>query len=200
MATTVDFIIERVGSLLQDTGHIRWTLVDLTDYINEAQSAVVKKVPSANVTTAALTLIAGTQQSLPADGVILQKVVRNFAGGSPGAFIRQVDMEVQEATNPDWHTATATVTVEEYMYNPIDPYVFWVSPPQTGTPTIIQIKYAAIPATINPGDNLTVGDEYVNAVMEYMLHRAYSREAEYAGPEGRAAIHLAQFTKELSGR
>lgn len=200
MATSVDFIVERVASLLQDTGHVRWTLPDLTDYINEAQLAIIKKVPSANIVTAIVALIEGTQQALPADGYFLQKVVRNYAGSSPGKVIRWVDMEAQDATNPDWHTATANATVEEYMYDQADPDVFWVSPPQTSSPTDVQIKYGAIPAVINIGENITLDDEYINAVIEFMLHRAYSRDAEYSGPEGRASVHLAQFMKELSGR
>lgn len=200
MATTVDFVVHRVATLLQDTAHVRWDVQSLTDYINEAQLAIVKKVPSANVTTTVVTLVEGTEQALPADGTLLQRVVRNYPGGSPGPSIRWVDMEVQDATTPDWHTAAAAVTVEEYLYAPADPYVFWVSPPQPATPTDVQIKYAAIPAIVNVGDNIALGDEYINAIVEFSLHRAYSRDAEYAGPEGRAAIHLAQFTKELSGR
>lgn len=200
MATSVDFIIGRVGSLLQDTAHIRWTLDDLTDYINEAQQAIIKKVPMSNVTTAVVTLVEGTEQSLPADGILLQGVVRNYPGGSPGPSIRRVDKDILDATDPDWHIGTAAVTVDEYMYEPEDPYIFWVNPPQTGAPTDVQIKYSAAPAIVYIGDNISLRSQYENAIIEYMLHRAYSRDAEYAGPEGRAAIHLAQFTKELSGR
>ena len=198
MATAVDHIVERVASLLQDTGHIRWTLADLTDYINEAQSAIVKKVPAANITIADLTLVQGTEQSLPADAMVLMDVIRNNPAGVPGPSIRWVDMDIQNATDPDWFSAVAAVTVEEYMYSTDSPYTFWVSPPQTATPTDIQIKYAAIPAVINIGDNLTLGDEFVNATIEYMLHKAYSREAEYAGEDGKAVIHLKQFIRELN--
>lgn len=200
MATEVDFVVERAASLLQDVAHIRWTLSDLTNYLNEAQIAVTKKIPMANVTTSVVALVEGTQQALPVDGILLQKVVRNYPSGVPGPVIRWVDMETQNTITPNWHSATAAATVEEYLYEPSDPYVFWVSPPQPGTPTSVEIKYAAVPPVVNIGENLTLGDEYVNAIIEYMLHRAYSRDAEYAGPEGRAAIHLAQFNKELSGR
>lgn len=200
MTTEVDFVLNRVASLLQDTAHVRWTAQSLTDYLNEAQLAVVKKVPSANTTISDLTLVEGTQQNLPADGMTLLDVTRNKPGGSPGAVIRWVDMDIQDATDPDWHTATAAVTVDEYMYDPQDPYVFWVSPPQTGTPTDVELKYSAIPTVVNIGDNIILRDEYVNALVEYMLHRAYSRDAEYAGEDGRAMTHLNQFYKELSAK
>ena len=198
MATEVDFVVNRVASLLQDVSHVRWTSQSLTDYINEAQLAIVKKVPSSNITIADVTLVEGTQQTLPAGGIQLVNILRNKPGGSPGKSIRWVDMEVQDATDPDWHTATATVPVDEYMYDPQDPYVFWVSPPQTATPTDVELKYSTVPTVVNIGDNIALKDEYINALVEFMLHRAYSRDAEYAGENGRAAVHLTQFYKELS--
>lgn len=200
MATTVDYVVERVASLLQDTGHVRWTLPDLTNYLNEAQVAITRKVPPAYVTTESLTLVEGTKQTLPASGTLLQDIVRNYPGGSPGPVIRRVDMDIQNATDPDWHTATAAVTVESYLYEPADPYVFWVSPPQTSIPTDVQVAYASVPPIIDIGDNVSLGDEYTNAILEFMLHRAYSRDAEYAGPEGRSETHLAKFSRELRGR
>lgn len=198
MATAVDHIVERAASLLQDTGHVRWTLTDLTDYINEAQSAIVKKVPAANITIADHILVEGTKQSLPADAIVLMDVIRNNPGGSPGPTIRWVDMDIQNATVPDWHNDTAAVTVQEYMYDTDDPYTFWVYPPQTATPTTVEIKYAANPPIINIGEDITLGDEFVNAIIEYMLHKAYSREVEYAGEDGKAAIHFKQFIRELN--
>ena len=168
MTTAVDHIVERVASLLQDTMHVRWTLPDLTDYINEAQVAIVKKVPAANITIANLTLVQGIKQAVPADAMVLMDVIRNNPGGSPGIAVRWVDMDIQNATDPNWANATAAVTVEEYMYETDDPYTFWVSPPQTSSPTDVQIKYAATPPIINIGENITIGDEFVNAIIEYI--------------------------------
>lgn len=197
MATTVDNVVERVASLLQDTGYVRWTAADLIRYLNEAQSATVKKVPAANITITDLTLVEGTQQTVPADAMVLMDVIYNNPAGVPGPTIRWVDMDTQNATDPDWRAATAAVTVEEYMYETDDPYVFWVSPPQTAVPTNVRIKYAANPPIIISGGNITLGDEFVNAIIEYMLHRAYSRDVEYAGDDGKAVIHLKQFIREL---
>lgn len=198
MATAVDHIVERVASLLQDIGHVRWTLPDLTDYINEAQIAIIRKVPAANIIITDLTLVEGTQQAVPSDAMVLMDVIRNNPGGSPGPTIRWVDMDIQNATTPDWHNDTGAITVEEYMYDTDDPYTFWVYPPQTSSPTDVRIKYAANPAIINIGEDITIGDEFVNAIIEYMLHRAYSREAEFAGDDGKATMHLKQFIRELT--
>ena len=197
MATSVSFVVARVATILMDEGHDRWTLDDLVDYLNEAQNATVVKLPKANIVTDTITLVAGAAQSIPADGIMVAAVTRNYTGTTPGDYIRKVDFGVLDQLDPDWQNATGAAPVLEYGYDPEDPTVFYVNPPQPGTPTEVEIKYSAVPTIVNPGEDLVLRDEYVNSIIEYMLFRAFSRDAEYVQPGGRADKHYEKFVSEL---
>lgn len=108
MATvTVDSTLGRAAVLLQDPTNIRWPLPELLNWLNDGQREVVLRKPNASVRNAPLVMVAGTKQSIPADGVQLLDVVRNL----PGSAIRIVDREILDAQLPDWHIATASSQV-----------------------------------------------------------------------------------------
>lgn len=198
MTLAVNTITGRVATQLHDTANTRWSAADLVSLVNEAQVSIIKKVPTAYTKTSTETLVAGTQQSIPTDGYELIDVVRNMTGATPGNVVRMVDMKTLDAVDPTWHTATGASPVEEFMYDLENKNVFYVNPPQPATPTEVQLVYSAEPPTASAGGNLILDDIYENALIEFMLYRALSRDAEYSGPEGKAAIHYEQFIKELS--
>jgi hypothetical protein len=75
-------IISRAGVLLSDEQHVRWTLPELCDWINEGLRAIVLAKPSAFSKTVVLALGSGTHQTVPTTGnpipLMLISVTRNI--------------------------------------------------------------------------------------------------------------------------
>ena len=79
MTVTVQSVLDRVQQTLQDTGGIRWSSTnELILWVNDAQKEIALLKPDATAVNTTSTLVAGTKQSLPADGNRLLNVTRNM--------------------------------------------------------------------------------------------------------------------------
>ena len=203
MPITAQSIIRRVVETLQDTTSIRWPVAELVRYLNDGQREVVLYRPDSMVTNSTITCVAGSRQTLPANGAKLIEVIRN--SGTKRA-VRLVNREILDAQMPGWHALAGQNEVLHYMYDPRDPRVFYVYPPAT-TSAQLDIVYAAYPTDIaEPADgslytavtgNISLPDIYGNVLQDYILYRAYTKDSEYAGNAQRAQAHYAAFANAL---
>lgn len=199
-------IIRRCVETLQDTTSIRWPVAELVRYLNDGQREVVLYRPDAMVTNATVTCVAGTKQTLPANGAKLIEVIRNARAAGTKRAVRMVNREILDAQMPGWHALAGVDDVLHFMYDPRDPRVFYVYPPAT-TNTQLDIVYAAYPTDIaEPSDgatytavtgNISLPDIYGNVLQDYILYRAYTKDSEYAGNAQRAQAHYAAFANAL---
>ena len=205
MAVTAQSLIRRVIETMQDKTSIRWPVDELVRYLNDAQREIILYRPDAAVTNAAVPLVAGSRQTLPAGGTKLLDVVRNSAGSRRA--VRIVNREILDAQLPGWHAQTGAAEVLHYMYDPREPRVFYVYPPAVASGASVDVTYASMPADIaEPAEgalytavtgNLGVPDIHANAVQDYVLYRAYTKDSEYAGNAARAQAHYASFANAL---
>jgi hypothetical protein len=206
MPITAQSIIRRCIETLQDNTSVRWPVNELVRYLNDGQREVVLHRPDAMVTSATVTCVPGTKQTLPANGAKLIEVVRNARAAGTKRAVRMVNREILDAQTPGWHAIAGADDVLHFMYDPRDPRVFYVYPPATAA-TQLDIVYAAYPADIaEPADgalftavtgNISLPDIYGNALQDYILYRAYSKDSEYAGNAQRAQAHYAAFANAL---
>lgn len=206
MALTAQSIIRRAVETLQDSTSIRWPINELVRYLNDGQREVVLYRPDAMVTSSTVNCVAGTKQALPANGSKLIEVVRNSATGSAKKAIRMVNREVLDAQTPNWHNLTGSIDILHFMYDVRDPKVFYVYPPAT-VAAQVDIVYSAYPTDVTePADgslytavsgNISLPDIYGNVVLDYVLYRAYTKDAEYAGNAARAQAHYQAFSGAL---
>lgn len=196
MSTTVASIISRAATVLQDAGMVRWTNSELLTWINEAQRVIVTLRPTANVVNASIQLVSGTKQSLPVTAHSLLDMVRNTgaAGSTPGRAIRLTTRESLDSADPEWHSATPSAVVSNYIYNPADSRTFYVYPPQPTTPTYVEVVYSAYPADCVLDGVLSLDTGYDVPVLDYTLYRAFSKDAEVSASAARAATHMSMFT------
>lgn len=210
MAVTVQSVIDRVQTTLQDTTGIRWPVADeLVLWVNDAQREIALLKPDASATNVTVELDDGTKQSIPSAGNRLLRVVRNMSSVLNNATgrrsIRLVSREILDSQTPDWHDPSVTgdaahgTVVKHYMYDEQDPRNFYVYPGVSGN-AFVEIIYSANPATVTSSDNLSIPDIYANAVMNYVLYMAYMKDAEYAGNSQRAANHFQLFTASVTGK
>ena len=209
MAVTVQSVIDRAQTVLQDTTGVRWPVVaELVLWVNDAQREIALLKPDAAAVNDTITLIAGTKQSIPTGGNRLLKVVRNMSSASNGTgkrAVRLVDREVLDAQTPDWHDPTVagdaahTAVVKHYIYDESNPRNFYVYPGVNGA-AYLEIIYSSNPAAVAEVDNLSIPDIFANAVLNYVLYMAYMKDAEYAGNQQRASSHFQLFTASVTGK
>ncbi len=196
MATvTVEAILSRAAVLLQDATNIRWPKLELLDWLNDGQREIVLKKPNAYVKNAALPLIMGSKQTIPSDGVQLLKVVRNL----PGNAIRIVDMEILDSQAPNWHMNAPQQQVVHYCYHEQDLKNFYVYPPNNGA-GVVELVYSAAPPNTILGGVIAIDDIYLSALVDYVMYRAYGKDAEFAADPQRANNHYIAFSNALGGK
>lgn len=222
--------LRRVSTLLQDISPqwVKYPEQQAVDALNDAHLAIAKFLPSACSRIDAIKLKPGTLQSIetiaaadckPGDGSVPSQPIygvsvlglRNNMGAdglTPGKVIRMVSMKDLDAEDADWHLAARQKTeVRVYMFDPMTPMYFEVSPPvHASTPVWVRIAYNAqplkIPNTGSPGSELysadgsstetiKIRDEFIEDLVWYVVARANMKEAEWA--DGNKAAYFANM-------
>jgi hypothetical protein len=199
---TAKTIIDKATIQLIDLTNIRWTRGELLSWLNDGMRQIVVIQPTASSTTAAKLLVAGTRQTLPADGWLLLSIYRNMGtnGTTPGRAIRIISREILDGFNPDWHTATAKAEVRNYIYTDQDQTAFYVYPPNTGT-QYIELNYSVQIADLTSESQvIPIFDLFQPALVDYILYRACSKDAEYAPGLQLAQGYLATFVASVQGK
>lgn len=195
MTVAASSILDRARTQLIDAGATRWTDAELLKWLSDGQRTIVAAVPAASATRATVALAAGTRQTLPADGYQLLKVERNNVndGGTPGRAVRIVSRELLDSFDPDWHSATSKAIAQNYVFDPNTPTTYFVSPPNTGA-GYVDITYSKLPPELAAAaDNIAVEDIYQTALVDYVLYRAYQKDADFAPGAAMAAGYLQLF-------
>ena len=205
MSIAAQALIRRVVETLQDTTSIRWPVAELVRYLNDGQREIIVHRPDAMVTNASVSLASGTKQSLPANGAKLIDVVRNSAGNKRA--IRMCAREILDAQSQGWHNLSGVTEIVHFMFDPRAPKVFYVYPPAAVSGAAVDLVYSALPTDIaEPAagtdfaavtGNISVPDIYSNALQDYVLYRAYTKDSQYAGNEARAQARYAAFANAL---
>lgn len=196
MAVTAQLIIERVRTQLIDEGATkRWSDTELLRWLSDGQRAIVTVSAGTSSTTAVSPLVAGTKQSIPADGHMLLTIVRNTnsAGTSPSRVVRIVSRELIDAQNPDWHTASQTKVAQNYIYDPHEPTKFYVYPPNDGTGNVEMVYSVFPPEMSSLTDEIVVQDIYQTALFDYVMFRAHQKDSDFAAGQALANQYLQLF-------
>ena len=199
---TAKTIIDKASVQLIDLTNIRWTRTELLSWLNDGMRQIVLIQPSASSTTVSKKLDAGTRQSLPTGGWLLLQMYRNMgtSGTTPGRAIRIVSRELLDNFNPNWHTATAAAEVRNYIYDTQDQTAFYVYPPNTGT-QYVELNYSAQPVDLTSETAvIPIFDIYQSALVDYILYRACSKDAEYAPGLQLSQGYLTTFAAAVGGK
>ena len=193
---TAQSIINKAAIQLTDIANIRWTRAELLSWLNDGMRQIVVIQPSASSTTVVVKLIAGTRQYIPADGWLLLTVYRNMGttGATPGRAVRIVSREILDGFNPNWHADTPKAEVRNFLYTNQDQLAFYVYPPNTGT-QYVELNYSSQPADLTSESQvIPIFDVFQSALVDYIMYRACSKDAEYAPGLALAQGYLATFT------
>jgi hypothetical protein len=179
---TAQSIINKASTLLLDTSNVRWTRAELLGWLNDGQRQIVTMAPSATNKVAVMKLVAGTRQNIPSDGWTLLNVIRYMGtdGTRPGRAVRITSQQLLDSYNPNWHSSTPSVVPQSYVFDQQDQTAFYVYPPNTGN-GYVQLNYSPEPADLtSESQPIVVRDIFQTALLDYILYRACSKDAEYA--------------------
>jgi len=117
-----------------------------------------------------------------------------------------VDRRSLDDQRKGWYGETQTVNIEEYMFDARQPREFLVYPPAT-TAARLEVAYAQVPSPHTLTDEqlgsaattevIRIDDIFANALLDYMLFRAYTKDAEQASNAARAVAHYQAFQNSL---
>jgi len=196
----VQEVSNRVGYILTDTTAVRWTLPERELWINDGIRELLTLVPSAYVKHATLQLVEGELQALPSDCRALLEVRFSQQPMSDSRLcVRKVSREMLSIARSLWINRQGRGEVREYSYDASDPLRFYVFPAQPDEPGLVEIVYQAVAPWVSLAAEFPLRDDYAMAVVNYVLHRAYSKDAEFAGNAQIAVSYYQAFKTALSG-
>lgn len=189
MTTPVSRILTNVTTALNDAGMVHWTLDELLRWGSEGQVELVKLHPDAKLLTTELPLAAGARQLAPSDCV----AVVDIPCVKDGSAVTKCSREPLDRFSPGWLVTPVSATVRHWIPDDV-PGVFYVYPaqPPSGQATVL-ITYGALPAQLTQTGNLDVRDIYAANIENYMLYRAYSKDAEVGANAVAASAYYQAF-------
>ena len=205
-------IIKRVEDVLQDS-NVRWPRVELQNWLNESYLQIALLRPDASSKTGTLTCVAGSRQTITSGfstALRLLDVVRNLASSSNKKVVRLIERSVLDDQRPAWHYDTASVNIQNYTFDVRQPKEFFVFPPAT-TSAQLEVVYADLPGThslseanLHPttgsAEVIKVDDTYLSVITDWILYRAFSKDAEFAANAARAGAHYQTFMSSIGNK
>tara|TARA_R110001606_G_scaffold37619_1_gene106222 strand:+ start:1240 stop:1908 length:669 start_codon:yes stop_codon:yes gene_type:complete len=208
MATTkVIDIIKRVQRVCNDKTGAVWEAKELLEDFNDAIKDIVLHRPDASTVNKFFDCVPeSSKQSLPDDALQLIEVIRN----KDGSIIAKVARKMLDVMNPVWHQSEPTANIESYVYDERDRKHFYLYPRPAGTteePHQVEVVYSTCPADVALTDEeleagtsdktIPLEDTYSNAIIDFMLYRAYSKDLGSAANMARSARHYQTYGNAL---
>jgi hypothetical protein len=196
MATAAQSIILRAQTTLQDVSGVRWPADELVRYLNDGQREIVRLRPDQKAASVTMSLVEGYRQTISPDHAALIDVPANASGRFKR--ITKVDLALLDSVEPTWRSKPAASEIVHFCHDLREPRVFYVYPPaQSGLaveavvsvyPTDVAAPNGATFASVS-GD-IDLPDQWADALLNYVLFRAYSKDAEFGGNAALSAAYL----------
>ena len=205
-------VIRRVEDVLQDT-NVRWPRLELQDWLNEAYLSIILMRPDANTQTGVFPCVAGTRQKMsdvfPA-ALRLVDIVRNVAATSTSKVVRVLSRDILDDQRPAWHAESQTANIQYFMFDPRLPKEFLVYPPASSLAELEMVYSSPVashaltedqldPTGVN-ATTLNIDDIYFGPLIDWVLYRAYSKDAEYGANDARSGKHYQAFVTAITAK
>lgn len=198
---TIKHLLDQVLELIQDIVTDQFEYPALINWYNFGSRLLVAYQPDANAVIEALKLATGVKQSLPPRSLGLLNISRNMGtdGHTSGTAIIRSSVDVIKAFDLNWAQATPTQEISNFMPDPLNKTIFYNYPPSDGT-GYVEVEFGQVPpiAVYDSGglwEVLLVGvhEKYVDALLNYILHRCYDKDTDFPGNLERSENHRNRF-------
>lgn len=204
--TTVGYIVDVVEKKALDEQNDDTSKSEMVGLYNLALKLIVSLVPRAYTKTASLKLSPGIQQAIPSDGLAILDIPMNMGtnGTTPGAAIREADLDSMTSMFPSWTTETAAAVIKNFMKIKGEDRKFYVFPPADGTSYVKATVSATPPETTYDDDGdwesdiVPLTDEYLNAVPDAMLYHKYDDDTDVPGTKAVGQIYFQRVMNLLN--
>jgi len=197
--TTAQSIIKTAQQTLQDEAGTRWAASELVAHLNDGQREIASMRPDMFTVSTEHALVLGPKQTLPSGCSKFIDVTRN----SSGAVVRQADRNMLDAVDSNWYTKAPSRVIKHFCYDLREPQCLWVYPTAV-VGTKIDIIYSTMPADVpaptSPGlvwatvtGDINVNPIFNNALLNFVLFRAYAKDAEGTSNAGLSASYYQLF-------
>jgi len=194
MSLTLAVPIATARGILNDPDAVRFSAVDLLSYANDALDQLVTLAPQLFLTEGEVTCVAGkTMQTLDFAGTQALVSVRRVKNGKA---ITPADRATLDAFLPTWHTVASAAAIHWSLVEG-DPRRFLIYPPAP-VGQVLDVTFIRIPEEYGVGIDTGIPNTYSDAVADYIVYRAESRDDEHVNT-GRAAQFLASFVSKIKG-
>lgn len=211
MSVKVVDLVRDAQVILIDDG-TRFPVLELQAWLNAGYRETVNLRPDANTLTAVFTCAAGVRQDISLafpNALKLIEVIRNVAAASNQFAVMLADRQVFDDQRRNWTVDPATISIENYMYDPRLNNQFLVYPPALNTAQL-EIVYCEMPQphaltatqlqTPTTTETIRLLDSYANILLDYVLYRAFSKDAGNPENAARAVAHYSAFKDSLTGK
>lgn len=184
MAITGAIVIGKVRQQLSDlTATYRWSDAELVGWLNSGQREIVLVKPNSFAQPITQQLVPGTVQTI--SGLQFIRVNRNMWNPTtPGAAVSDINQELLDNLYPNWHTATPSLVIKNFMYDKRDSITFLVFPPQPDPPGYAQVVQTPYPTDVAiVGTDITgtiLDDIFEGALIDYVISRALGDDTSTA--------------------
>lgn len=204
MANTAASVFTRVTHVTKDYDKVRFTEPEFLEWANDAQDQIASLHMRAADQYVTLTLAAGARQDLrliapDVRWLRLQELTCNVVDGAPvGPTIRQVSRPILDTAFRTWRSRTATATqVEEYAVDEREQFTFDVFPP-VAAGTQVYALAAIKPTPLQAlDDTISLAPGFDIAMVDYVLFRFFSKDANDPTYSARAQTHMQLFLSGL---
>ncbi len=183
-----------------DKPDLLWSLAEWTEYANDAENEACIRANLILDRTSALaiiTVLSGTATYSIDEKILLIKRAKLSSGTEP---LVKTSRRVLDATYPNWEVDTGTV--RSWLPDGSNKITLYKSPLANDTLNLMISRLPA--AAMLLANKLTVTPEidsqYHLGLVDWMLHRAYSKQDSQTLDLGKAKEHLARFTKRFGER
>lgn len=192
MATAQTLIDEVRRTIHDENEPFRWADLELIDYVNAGIRQTIQLLPGANtIETIEDTLTSRiARQSLPTGGIKFIKVARNYAddGNTPEGVVRFAEKDSLDSYEPDWEfvsiKADGANYFESYCHDDREPKVYYLYPAPVEDNKMVAVVYSAVPTALTAtGDTFPLPDEYINALVQYIVYRSLTKESRETLPD-----------------
>ncbi len=183
-----------------DKPDLLWSLAEWTEYANDAENEACIRADLILDRTSALSIISilsGTATYSIDEKILLIKRAKLSSGTEP---LVKTSRRVLDATYPNWETDTGVV--RSWLPDGTNKITLYKSPVANAT---LNLMISRLPsAAMLLADKLTISPEidvqYHLGLVDWMMHRAYSKQDSETLDLGKAKEHLARFTKRFGER
>ncbi|MGB1975190.1 MAG: DUF6682 family protein [Vibrio toranzoniae] len=187
-------LIKEAARLVVDKNMIRWDKEFWIDAYNAAVRAVLAVRPDALTKTELVTCVAGTTQEIPTDARYLIDVLRNDGGS---AISGPISLKMFNDYRPDWRGTSGAEQASGYLYDDRNKDKFFVYP-GVAEGVKVECVFAWEPTAIVEADfdaDLVseLNPMYDNAIIEWLIYRAFSEDSEITANNQRAQTAISTF-------